>query len=102
MRIRYAGGVAKQLAEIVNYIAKDNRQAALAVGSRIEEVIALLSENPHLGRSTTRRNTRVIVAYPYPYLIYYRIKADEVFIMRVRHSARSRSGFHEGREIFRP
>jgi len=49
---------------------------------------ALLEEHPHAGHATTRPNARHLFAYPYPYLIDYRVTSTEVIIMRFRHATR--------------
>lgn len=39
---------------------------------------------------TDKPGVRRVVPTPYPYVIYYRVTASEVVIMRFRHAARER------------
>ena len=50
--------------------------------------VTLLQEQPYAGRMTTRPNVRRILTNPYPYLIDYRVTANDIIIMRFRHAAR--------------
>ncbi len=90
MQIEFRPRAVAQLAEIFEYIAKDNRTAATSVVSRIEAVIDLLGEHPRMGKLLGYGSIRVMPISDYPYLIYYRITRDRVLILRVRHGARRR------------
>lgn len=61
---------------------------------RIDDVITRLEEFPHIGTPTARTSVRLVVANPYPYLIYYKVDegVGEVVILDVRHGARERDG----------
>jgi toxin ParE1/3/4 len=76
----------------------DDPRAAQSILRRIETLTALLAKHPSIGRSTKYRNTRVLSALPYPYLIFYSVdvRRDEVIVLRVRHMAR-RENWTEGR-----
>jgi plasmid stabilization system protein ParE len=47
-----------------------------------------LGDRPQLGRKLTKPGWRRLVVSPYPYLIDYRVKTDEIVILRFRHAAR--------------
>ena len=51
-------------------------------------LVTLLQEQPYAGRTTTHPNVRRILVNPYPYLIDYRVTANDIIIMRFRHAAR--------------
>ncbi|MFB9952649.1 type II toxin-antitoxin system RelE/ParE family toxin [Rhizobium puerariae] len=55
---------------------------------RFRKILAFLRERPHAGAATGRRNTRRFFRKPYPYVIYYRIGADEIIVQRFRHTPR--------------
>ena len=92
MRVRFTRRATAQLGAIFDYIARDNPAAAAAVVARIEERATRLSDFPHSGRPSGEPGIRVVIATPYPYLIYYHVNAQrsEVQIIRVLHGARRR------------
>jgi plasmid stabilization system protein ParE len=74
------------LEAIVTYIAAFNPAAAVRLGSRLIEVADSLAEFPDRGRAApggTRETTIV-----WPYVVRYRVEAERVVILRVRHGAR--------------
>jgi toxin ParE1/3/4 len=88
MKLRYARGALSDLDEIFGYIARDNPRAAARLVSRIEQVMALIAEQPYVGTVTRKSNLR---RFPVGnYLIVYEIGSDEVIIQYVRHGARRR------------
>jgi len=95
MQVRITPFANRQIAQIFSYIARDNPRAARKVRQRILHVAELLEDNPEIGRITSRAGIRMLTVRPYPYLIFYRIRDDEVTIVSVRHGARHRSAFHE-------
>ena len=86
MKLRYARGALSDLDEIFSYIARDNPRAATRLVTRIEQVAALIAEQPYIGAVTRKSNFR---RFPVGnYLIVYEIRLDEVIIQYVRHGAR--------------
>ena len=61
---------------------------------RILAAIKLLQRFPGLGTLTDDEGTRMLVATPYPYLVFYEIdvQAGEVIVLHIRHGARDRDG----------
>jgi toxin ParE1/3/4 len=55
-------------------------------------VTTLLFNHPHLGQMTDLEGVRRVVVSPHPYLIFYRVAADTIIILRVRHSSRAPLG----------
>ena len=89
-RIRYTRDAVDDLDSIFDYISEDNRKAALDMLERIESSIMKLADNPRIGMvlptddlSLVEPGYRRIVVKPY--LVFYRIGNDEVFIARVLH-----------------
>ncbi len=93
----------RHIDEIHDYIARDNPLAAQRVTDRIDHYVHLITECPQIGRKTLERGTRMLVAKPYPYIVFYRYFApsDEVRILRVLHSAQRRPGLAEEAHTFR-
>jgi len=62
---------------------------AAALEYRIREVIAHIAEHPDAApRVIQRPGMRVFPLIRYPYKIFYRVLADRVRILHVRHTAR--------------
>jgi toxin ParE1/3/4 len=91
--------VRERLAEIdliehVTYIAGDRPSAALRFIDAVERAFERLAAMPEIGPVRQFRNPRLlgIRMWPVPsfrnYLIFYRIAADEIQILRVLHAAR--------------
>lgn len=88
MRLRYTPRAAKELAEVLGYIAERSPQGARRVQARIKAVVEMLVRHPKAGAHTSHPRLRRLVVNPYPYLIFYEVGADEVIIHGVRHAAR--------------
>ena len=77
------------LLRIVEFIAEDNVDAAIALAKLIRVRVEQLSEPPTLFRKGRVRGTREMVVHP-NYLVVYRVqaRAKRVEILRVLHTAR--------------
>jgi toxin ParE1/3/4 len=74
--------------EILNYISSDNLEASLAFYERLLELIRMLGENPNLGRERGQAYDR-LRSFPLGnYIIFYRVWAGDVAIVRVVHGSR--------------
>ena len=91
MKVRFTRRATAQLDAIFDYIAKDNPAAAAAVVGRVEDRAAD-SYFPYSGKPSGEEGIRMVIATPYPYLIYYHVntKRSEMQILRIRHGARRR------------
>lgn len=77
------------LAEIAEFISRDNPPAALRTLMRIEHVVDLLLERPFLGPEVIkpkRLNLRKMTVAPY--IIFYRAVGDNLEVLRVLHASR--------------
>jgi toxin ParE1/3/4 len=88
MRIRYTLRSLSDLEAIHSYIAQNNPSAAERVIEVIERRVNSLQQSPEMGYPADDPTIRILLAIPYPYRIYYRITADEVEIIHIRHMAR--------------
>lgn len=86
--VRYTQRAALELDQLLKKIGTKSPQGTNNVMARIKAAIALLPEQPFAGRLTSKNGLRRIVAYPYPYLVFYRVVGDEILIVGVRHGAR--------------
>ena len=48
----------------------------------------MLLDYPNAGQATSRQGVRRVILTPYPYVIFYRVTAAEIVVMRFRHAAR--------------
>ena len=75
------------LREVLAYIEKQSPEGAREVHARIQRLINLTLDHPHVGARTSSKRLRRLVARPYQYLIFYEVGDDEIVIHGVRHSA---------------
>ncbi len=78
----------EDLAEVRDYIARDNPAAADRVVLAIRTAVARLANFPHLGRPGRVDRTRELVVTGTPYIAAYAVVGGQVMILSVLHSAR--------------
>jgi toxin ParE1/3/4 len=88
VRLRYTPRAKLDLAEIHDYIAQENPQAARRVVFIVRRAAETLPQNPHIGRAGRIAGTRELTVGRFPFMLAYRIDADEVQILSVIHTAR--------------
>jgi toxin ParE1/3/4 len=88
LRARYTLRALADLAQILDYISARSPQGGQKVKARIQDMINLALRHPHAGVRTRRKGYRCLVAHPYPYLIFYEPRDEEIVIHAVRHAAR--------------
>ena len=87
-RLLFAEPAARDLGEIVDFIALDNPAAAAGVYRGIVGAAEKLPEFPGLGRPGRHPQTRELIVAGLPYLIVYEVDADAVTIVAVFHMSR--------------
>jgi toxin ParE1/3/4 len=70
------------------YIAKDDPRAARRIARKIRIAVEELATLSRIGRPGRVEGTRELVIAGTPYIVPYRLQADEVQILRVYHAAR--------------
>jgi toxin ParE1/3/4 len=92
MKLRLTRRAAQDLADIADYIRKQNPQAALRVRAAILESLQNLVLFPQVGRQQKVEGVRKLVTRRYPYLVYYTAdeSAEEIIILNIQHPARER------------
>lgn len=88
MKLRFTPQARSDLAEIHDYIAQDNPQAARRVIAILRKSAEALPSNPLVGRSGRVAGTRELAVGRFPFVLAYRVDADEVHILSVIHTAR--------------
>jgi toxin ParE1/3/4 len=83
---------ARDLDDILDWISKDNPQAAARLARRIQMRIDRLATSglPHVGRPGFRAGTRELVEAPYIIVYIVDEAADEITVLAIFHSARNR------------
>ena len=88
MRIVWRRQALADLAALQAYIAKDDPQPAKRIAQRSVGAVERLASLPGIGRPGRVEGTRELVVARTPYIVPYRLKADEAQILRVYHAAR--------------
>lgn len=79
----YTSAAQQDLADILNYIARDKPGAALAWVEKIEAKCLLLAENPSFGESHRNLGKGVRASAVGRYVIFHREANERVDILRV-------------------
>ncbi len=89
MKIRYRPTALAQLDAIFSYIATHHRPAAHRVMSTIKRTIDRLADFPYSARQSEVPGIRELPIVRYPYIVFYAVddNAQEVHILRVRHTS---------------
>jgi len=88
MRVRWTTPARKQFVNAYEYIAVDNRAAAVRTADQIWESTQLLARHPMAGREGRVGGTRELVISGTPFVVAYRIEKNEVHILVVLHASR--------------
>lgn len=88
MRIRWLRKALRSLDEEATYIAADDPAAARLVVERVLDAVAILAEQPQIGRPGRVPGTRELVVLKTRYIVPYRVRGDTVEILRVFHTSR--------------
>lgn len=89
MRLRWTILAERDLDEIAAYIGQDNPAAAARVILElIDQAENLLPARPAIGRPGRVIGTRELVIGELPYVIPYRVRGQDIEILRVLHTSR--------------
>jgi toxin ParE1/3/4 len=87
MRVRWLRTANRNLNAATEYVAGENPEAARTMYAYIRSRVAALAERSEMGRPGRVLGTRELVIERYPYIIPYRIRGNEVQILRVFHTS---------------
>jgi toxin ParE1/3/4 len=87
-RIRWTEKALQYLEAAADYIAEDSPQAAEAFVKRVFSGTMALAQHPEIGRAGRCKGTRELVVTNTPYIVAYRVKGEQIEILRVLHGAR--------------
>jgi toxin ParE1/3/4 len=88
MIVRYTPRAERNLEAILLYISERSPGGARNVWRSITTAVDVLADNPEIGVKTNRPGVRVRLAVGYPYKVFYRVRAEVVEILHIRHAAR--------------
>jgi len=88
VEVKWTPAALSDLKDAGDYIGQDNPPAAQAMAGRVREGVEYLMDHPNLGRTGRMRGTRELVISGSPFVVIYRIRFDQVQILRVLHHAR--------------
>ena len=88
MRLRWLRQALRNLDEEAAYIATDDPAAAQLVVERVLRAVAMMADQPALGRPGRVPGTRELVVPRTRYLVPYRVRGSAVEILRVFHTSR--------------
>jgi toxin ParE1/3/4 len=89
MKVRYSRLALAELDAILSDLAAQNPAAAQHFENRILQVGERIGRFPHGFQEVVERpGVRRVPLVRYPYLIFYKVFADEVVVLRVIHGAR--------------
>ena len=88
MIVRYTRRARGDLAKILNDLDERSPRGALSVRLAIKRTIDTISRNPNIGRLAARGVIRGVSVGRYPYLVFWTVEADEIWLLHIRHGAR--------------
>lgn len=88
MRVVFTPLALTDIRAIHDYIAADNPPAAGRTVARIRRAVESLETFPELGRAWEGGPTRALSIAGIPYRVHYRVRDEELQILRVYHTAR--------------
>lgn len=88
MEVRWLRKALRNLEQLHAYICEDDQDAATNTVLKIQAAVKQLAKFPYLGRTGRVEGTRELVISKTPYFVVYRVKNNQVHILRVLHNAR--------------
>ena len=92
MRFRWLRKALRNLDDEAAHIAAEDPAAARLVVKRVLDAVAMLEEQPGLGRPGRVPSTRELVVAKTRYIVPYRVRGKVVEILRVFHTSRRLPG----------
>ena len=89
MRSRWLRAALGNLQQEAEYIAQEDPAAALRVVGRIGDAVRYLEDHPSMGRAGRVPGMRELVVSGTPYIVPYRVRGQDIEILRVFHTGGS-------------
>ena len=91
MRIRWTPAAAEDLQRISDYLKEHHPNYRQATIRKVYAATKSLKEWPHCGRLGREEGTRELMFPPLPYLAVYRVKEQDIEVLRIYHGAQERA-----------
>ncbi|RZL85991.1 MAG: type II toxin-antitoxin system RelE/ParE family toxin [Variovorax sp.] len=88
MRVRWLSKALRNLEDEATYVAMDDPNAARVVVERVLNAVAMLAHQPGMGRPGRVPGTRELVVPKTRYVGPYRVRGENIEILRVFHTSR--------------
>jgi toxin ParE1/3/4 len=88
MQVKWLRKALQNFDDELAYIAQDDVSAAHVVVQRVMTAVAMLADQPGLGRPGRVPGTRELIVAKTRYVVPYRVKGDTVEVLRVFHTSR--------------
>jgi toxin ParE1/3/4 len=88
LELKFSRRARQDLNNIYTYLKPRNISGANAVLRAIEKSCHVLTGSPQSARATSMDGIRVKPLPDFPYLIFYTVERNRLFIVHVRHTAR--------------
>ena len=88
MKVRYTDTAATEVEEILEFISRHNRVAAVRLNARLEQTVGILADFPDMAQMSDEPGVGRMPVGRYPLLVFYTVESNEVVILHVRHTAR--------------
>jgi toxin ParE1/3/4 len=88
MLIKWTRAALASVDEIAGFIAKDNPTRANSFALELQAAVTQLQAHPGMGRAGRVPGTRELVLHK-NYIAIYRVRGDDVEILRLHHAARN-------------
>ena len=89
MKLRWTRPALADLINAHDYIARDNPVTAQSIAQKVWDAANFLCDHPSIGRRGHVEGTREWIVSGTPYLIVYRVKDEDLQILRVWHGRRN-------------
>ena len=87
VRVKWLRTATRNLDAAMEYIAREDPGVANEMYAYIRERVAVLGKHPEMGRPGRVFGTRELVIEKYPYIVPYRVRENEVQILRLFHTS---------------
>jgi addiction module RelE/StbE family toxin len=90
MRIRWTPAAAADLAQISDYLKNRHPRYRQPTTRRLYEAVRSLTDSPARGRPGRESGTRELLFPPLPYVVVYRLREQDIEVLRIYHVAQDR------------
>ena len=92
MRVRFTPRALEELDEVLTDVEGQSPQGAERIRGRLRSALDTLAAHPRIGARTSDPRLRRLVLRPFPYLVFYEARVEEVVVIGVRYAARDPRG----------